>query len=80
MANIQPMMDHNYNIMTVCNKVTLPHVISCFSTLDLIFLEESIKCAGKIIPMCIFFGGVIKPSVFFYKLRLPASPRCGADM
>lgn len=56
MANIQPMMDHNYNIMTVCNKVTLPHVISCFFTLDLIFLEESIKCARKIIPMCIFVG------------------------
>ena len=55
-ANIQPMMDHNYNIMTVCNKVTLPHVISCFFTLDLIFLVESIKCARKITPTCFSFG------------------------
>lgn len=30
-ANMQPVMDHNHTVMTVCNKVTLPRIIFCFS-------------------------------------------------
>lgn len=45
MANMQSMMDHDYNIMTVCDKV--PNFLHF--TLDLIFLGEieSIKCGRK---------------------------------
>lgn len=46
MANMQPVMDHNHTVMTVCNKVTLPRIIFCFSRWISSF-QGGVQRAGK---------------------------------